>query len=216
MKGAGCNLLRRDWFALLNIQVHGINQMEHPTDDIKEVISRHPDVFREDISSYTGPLIYLELEEDASLKFCKARLLPVDLQQPMEDELDRLRHHGILSSIQHSNCATPLVLVRKSGGTLRACGDYRSTVNAAAKKASYLLLTTAEGFANLCGGTLFSMLHLHQAYQQLNVDDETAALLIVNTTKGLFKVNRLPYGVSAVPAIFQHMLEVTLAGIPGL
>ncbi|KAL1414831.1 hypothetical protein MTO96_007172 [Rhipicephalus appendiculatus] len=38
MKGAGCNLLGRDWLAPLHIQVHGINQMEHPADEIKEVI----------------------------------------------------------------------------------------------------------------------------------------------------------------------------------
>ncbi|KAL1482401.1 hypothetical protein MTO96_033819 [Rhipicephalus appendiculatus] len=30
MKGAGCNLLGRDWLAPLHIQVHGINQVEHP------------------------------------------------------------------------------------------------------------------------------------------------------------------------------------------
>ncbi|XP_037521665.1 uncharacterized protein K02A2.6-like [Rhipicephalus sanguineus] len=119
MKGARCNLLGRDWFAPLHIQVHGINHLEHPTDEIREVISRHPDVFREDINGYRGPLIHLELEEDASPKFCKARPVPLALQGPMEDELDRLQHQGILSPIQHSNWATPLVLVRKNDGTLR-------------------------------------------------------------------------------------------------
>lgn len=34
--------------------------------------------------------------------------------------------------------------------------------------------------------------------------------------KRLFKVNRLPFGVSAARAIFQRMTEVTLAGIPGM
>lgn len=115
MKGAGCNLLGRDWFTPLHIQVHGINQMEHPTDEIKEVISRHPDMFREDIDGYTGPLIQLE---DASPTFCKTRPVPLALQGPMEDELDHLQHQGILSLIQHCNWATPVVLVRKNYGAL--------------------------------------------------------------------------------------------------
>ncbi|KAL3197022.1 hypothetical protein MRX96_014871 [Rhipicephalus microplus] len=36
-------------------KVHGINQVQHSTDEIKEVILRHHDVFREDIDGYTGP-----------------------------------------------------------------------------------------------------------------------------------------------------------------
>ncbi|KAL1479628.1 hypothetical protein MTO96_034810 [Rhipicephalus appendiculatus] len=58
-------------------EVHGINHVEHPADEITEVISRHPDRFREDIDNYTGPLIHLELGEDASPKFCKARPVPL-------------------------------------------------------------------------------------------------------------------------------------------
>ncbi|XP_037505702.1 uncharacterized protein LOC119382034 [Rhipicephalus sanguineus] len=158
MKGTGCNLLGRDWFSALNIRVHGINQVAEPSQEIQEVLARHPDVFKEGIDGYVGPLVHLDLEEGATTK---------------------------------------------------------STVNAVVKKTAYPLPTTAEVFAKLRGGTTFSTLDLYQAYQQLRVDDETAALLTVNTTKGLFKVNRLPFGVSAAPAIFQRMMETTLAGIQG-
>nr|XP_037284893.1 uncharacterized protein K02A2.6-like [Rhipicephalus microplus] len=173
-------------------------------------------VFREDIDGYTGPLIHLEFEKDASHIFCKAHPVPLAMQRPIEDELGCLQHQGILSPIHHSDWVTPQVPVRKNDGTLCLCSDYRSTVNAVAKKALYPLPTTAEVFANLRGGTLFSTLDLYQAYQQLIVDDETAVLLTVNTTKELFRVNGLPIRVSTEPAIFQRMMEVTLAGIPGV
>lgn len=216
MKGTGCNLLGRDWFSALNIRVHGIHQAADPRQEIQDVLARHPDVFKEDIDGYVGPLVHLDLEEGATARFCKARPVPLAYQEPMEDELDRLQKQGILEPTQHAEMATPLVWVRKRDGTFRVCGDYRSTVNAVVKKTAYPLPTTAEVFAKLRGGTTFSTLDLYQAYQQLRVDDETAALLTVNTTKGLFKVKRLPFGISAAPAIFQRMMETTLAGIQGV
>lgn len=50
----------------------------------------------------------------------------------------------------------------------------------------------------------------------MKVDDRTAALLTVNTTKGLFKVKRLPFGISAASAIFKFNIETTLAGMQGV
>ncbi|XP_049268928.1 uncharacterized protein K02A2.6-like [Rhipicephalus sanguineus] len=190
MKGTGCNLLGRDWFSALNIRVHGINQVAEPCQEIQEVFARHPDVFKEGIDDYVGPLVRLDLEEGAT----RARPVPLAYQEPMEEELDRLQKQGIMPKWPHR----------------------WSTVNAVVKKTAYPLPTTAEVFAKLRGGTTFSTMDLYQAYQQLRVDDETAALLTVNTTKGVFEVNHLPFGVSAAPAIFQRMMETTLAGIQGV
>ncbi|UYV84832.1 K02A2.6-like, partial [Cordylochernes scorpioides] len=69
---------------------------------------------------------------------------------------------------------------------------------------------------NLAGGRVFSKLDLKDAYQQLVVDEETAELLAINTHKGLFKVNRLPFGVSCAPGIFQRQMESLIAKIPGV
>lgn len=128
---------------------------------------------------------------------CKARPISVALQALLEDKLDHLQHQSILKPTQHTKWATPLVLVQKTDGTLNVCGDYRRIVNtvtvkAAVKKASYPLPTTDEVFANLHGGTLFSMLDLYQAYLLLKVDEETAAQLTVST-KRLFGVECLPF-----------------------
>lgn len=50
----------------------------------------------------------------------------------------------------------------------------------------------------------------------MKVDEESAAVLMVNTVKGLYRVARLPFGISAAPAILQRMMENALAGIPGI
>lgn len=82
--------------------------------------------------------------------------------------------------------------------------------------AAYPLPTPTEALSNLRGGTVFSTLDLAQAYQQLRVTDTTTEMLTINTIKGLFRVKRLPFGVAAAPAIFQKVMDMTLAGIPGV
>lgn len=144
-----------------------------------------------------------------------ARPLPFALRSAVEAELDRLEAQGILEPTQHSEWATPLVLVRKSDGQLRLCGDYRSTMNAATQKAAYPLPTAEEALSHLQGGKIFSTLNLAQAYQQLPVTPEMAALLTINTLQELYRVKRLPFGVAAAPAVFLRFMETTLSGIPG-
>ena len=40
--------------------------------------------------------------------------------------------------------------------------------------------------------------------------------MTINTHKGLYRVNRLPYGVASAPAIFQKLMDQVLQGIDGV
>lgn len=150
--------------------------------------SKHAAVFSTDISGYKGSPVHLELEGEATTKFCKARPVPLAFCSAVVQELDSLEFQGVIQPVQHAASATPLVLVWKKNGTIRLCGDYRSTVNAAVKKCCYPLPTTSEVLGNLRGGIVFSTLDLFQAYQQVKVTEDTAAVLTINTIKGLYHV----------------------------
>ncbi len=64
------------------------------------------------------------------------------------------------------------------------------------------------------GGRYFTQLDLAHAYAQLAaVTAETARMLTVTTHRGLFQVNRLAFGVSTAPAIFQRLIDGLLKGI---
>lgn len=76
--------------------------------------------------------------------------------------------------------------------------------------------TINEVLNTIAGGALFTKLDLQQAYQQLVVDDDTAELMTINTHKGLFKVNRLAFGISAAPRLFQKVMDGLLKDIPGV
>lgn len=70
----------------------------------------------------------------------------------------------------------------------------------------YPLPQVDDIFANLNGGEVFSTLDLRNAYNQMS--------LVLNTHKGLYCFNRLAFGVSSAPAIFQRRMEAVLSGIP--
>ena len=106
----------------------------------------------------------------------------------------------------------------KQDGTLRICGDYKLTVNKIAKADVYPLPKIEELFTALTGGRAFSKLNLSQVYQQLAIVlcDESKPYTTINTHRGLYTYNRLPFGISAAPAIFQRTLETLLHGIPNI
>lgn len=211
--GDGPSLLGRNWFELLDLQVTGLYWTK---EDLVPFMNEFPDLFKEELGAYNGPEVKLHLRSDARPRFLKARPVPFPMKQQVEEELNRLVATGILTPLRHSEWATPLRIVKKDDGSLRICGDYRSTVNAAIQVDRYPLPTSVEAFVKLSGGQVFSKLDLKQAYTQLRVDEETAKLLTLNTPIGLMKMNRLAFGVNAAPCIFQRVMSSALAGMEGV
>ena len=69
-------------------------------------------------------------------------------------------------------------------------------------------------FSNLSSGKTFTKLDLSQAYHQLELDEQSKQYTVINTHRGLFRYNRLPFGISSAPGIFQRAIESLLSGIP--
>ena len=70
------------------------------------------------------------------------------------------------------------------------------TVNQAAKVDRYPIPNIKDLFVQLSGGKVYSKLDLSHTYQQLLLDEHSEKLLVINTQKGPFHYNRLPFGVS--------------------
>lgn len=93
--------------------------------------------------------------------------------------------------------------VLKQDGSLRISSDYKLTINQVPNHDSYPLPSMDDLFAMLAGGQAFTELDLPQTYQQMILEDESKELLTINMHHRLFRYNRLPFGVSAAPSIFQ-------------
>ena len=112
--------------------------------------------------------------------------------------------------MQHSDWAAPIVPMPKSDGSVRICGDFKLTANAATNLEVYPLPRIEDIFASLSGGKQFSKLDLAQAYLQLPLAEELQPLVTIDTHKGLYWYQRLPFGVASAPAIFQCTMETLL------
>ena len=112
--------------------------------------------------------------------------------------------------------AHSIVVVRKAGGKVRICGDFKFTINPVLKTDIYPLSLTEELFQLLNGGSMFSKIDLADAYLQIELEEESKKLVVVNTHKGLYQYQRLPFGLSCAPDLFQKIIDQTIADLPGV
>ena len=183
-----------DWSSVHHLQVQ---------ETLSKLLERHPAVFRVDLGTAKDIVATLQVDPAVAPKFYKARPVSFAMHQKVETELDRLQATGVIEPVKYSSWAAPVVPVTKQDGTVRLCGDFKLTLNKAARPDIYPLPHIDELFATLGGGQTFSKLDLSHAYQQLMLSEESKDYTTINTHKGLFRFTRLPFGASAAPAIFQ-------------
>ncbi|XP_056647241.1 uncharacterized protein K02A2.6-like [Diorhabda sublineata] len=177
---------------------------------------KYSKVFSPSLGKFNGGALRLDMQEGAKPKFCKDRSIPFALCRGIEAELDRLVTENILSPVSYSSWATPIAPVAKKNGTIRICGDYKITLNPVLLIDKYPLPRIEELFSKLQGGVEFSKIDRSQAYQQIELGNESKKLTTINTPKGLFSYNRLPFGIASAPAMFQRIMEQILAGLDGV
>ena len=119
---------------------------------------------------------------------------------------------GILSIVEFSEWAALTVYKRKKSKEIRVCADFSPGLNAALKDYHYPLPTPEEVFNKLNGGKIFSKIDLSEAYLQVPVEENSSKLLCINTHRGLYKFDRLVFGIKVAPAIFQQVMDTMLGG----
>lgn len=110
-----------------------------------------------------------------------------------------------------------MVSILKCDGAVHTCGDFRITLSPVCEVERYPLPVVDNIFAML-RRQQFSILDLHNAYNQIVLDEESRKLAVINTHKGLclFCYNRLPFRIASAPAIFQGTIEYVLQGLQGV
>ena len=206
--------IRLDWGEIKTLKLSQ-TQSECKLKELEEMLKEYESVFTDGIGTLKEQKANLKVKENCQPRFHKARQVPYALRPKVEAELRRLEEEGILSKVKYSEWATPIVPVMKRNGSVRICGDFKVSINPVLLAEQYPLPRIEDIFANLSGGQHFSKLDLKQAYHQMEVTEESKKYLTINTHKGLFKYNRLVFGVTSSPAIWQRAIDQVLQGIPG-
>lgn len=173
-------------------------------------------MFNDELGKILEERAELLLKDGSVPKFLKARSVPFALQPAVEAELNKLEGMGVISPVATSSYATPVVPVVKKDGGITLCGDYKTTLNFCLETDRYPLPRVDESFAALAGGQEFSKIDLNRADHQVVVSESSREYLTLNTHKGLFAVNRLPFGVSSAPSIFQRIMDTMLKDLKGV
>lgn len=118
----------------------------------------------------------------------------------------------MLKKVSVSEWAMPIVPVFKKDGTVRICGDFNVTVNPFLTVEQYPLQLIKDLFAGLSGGQKFHKIDLCHAYLQMQVDLVSQELLTIVTHNGLYQYQRLPFGITSAPALFQRAMDQILSG----
>ena len=81
------------------------------------------------------------------------------------------------------------------------------------KTDTYPLPRIEDLFTSLTGRQLLTKLDLAHAYQQVPLDKDSQLVTTINTHKGLYFYNRLPFGITSTPAIVTRSDKTSLIAI---
>ncbi|EGT49549.1 hypothetical protein CAEBREN_25644 [Caenorhabditis brenneri] len=180
-----------------------------------EIQSKYKPVLQVELGKCTKGKASLQLKADVKPVFRKARPVPYAALPVVSAEIDRLMNTGVITPVEHAEWAAPVVAVSKKNGTTRLCADFSTGLNDSIENNNHPLPTADEIFAKLNGGLYFSQIDLADAYLQCEVDEQAKQLLVINTHRGLFCYNRLPFGIKSAPGIFQSFMDRLINGLDG-
>ena len=142
------------------------------------------------------------------------RRVPFALRPKIKEMVEEMLELGV---IQESNSpwSSPVVLVKKRGGDLRFCVDYRA-LNAVTRKDVFPMPRIDDMLDQLGGKRIFSTLDARSGYWQIKLGESSREKTAFATHDGLFEFRVLPFGVCNGPATFQRVMQQALRGLSDL
>lgn len=183
------------------------------TEAVKQLLHRNLSVFSRgetDLGRTHLTMHEIDTGEAKPIKL-PPRRVPLHLQQEVADGLKQMLDSGIIRP-SCSPWAAPVVLVRKKGGGLRFCVDYRK-LNDVTSKDAYPLPRIDDALDSLSHACWFSTLDLASGYWQVEVDPKDRYKTAFITRQGLFEFNVLSFGLCNAPSTFQRLMDLILADL---
>lgn len=137
--------------------------------------------------------------------------IPPNQYGEVREHITKLLKKGIIKP-SNSPYASPIVLVRKSDGSLRLCVDY-SQLNSKTKRDAFPLPRIDESFDALQGAKFFSTIDLASGYHQVAVREQDQAKTAFTTPFGIFEYSQMTFRVCNGPSTFQHLMQSSMGDL---
>ena len=128
--------------------------------------------------------------------------------QVLREWLDENLRKGFIRP-SSSHVASPVLFVKKPGGGLRLCTDFRA-LNNVSEKDRYPLPLIKETLNNMKGMKYFTKIDIISAFNNVRMKEGQEFLTAIRTRYGLFESLVMPFGLTGAPATFQRFINDTL------
>ena len=189
--------------------------IQSPGVDATEIRGKYPKLF-EGLGNF-GEEYTIRIKDEAQPHaLYTPRAVPFPLREKVRRELDRMEKLGVISKVDEPTlwCAG-MVVVPKSNGTVRICVDLKP-LNEDVLREAHPIPKVDEILAQLAGATIFSKLDANSGFWQIPLSPESRPLTIFITPSGRYYFNKLPFGISSAPEVFQKRMKKILDGLPGV
>jgi len=156
--------------------------------------------------------VTLKLRKNTTPVFHRARDIPHALVNQVEKELDSLETAGIITKSETSDWGSPLVVIPKTDGGVRLCVDYKTGERLT--NAHYPIRKIDDILNSLRNSCYFCRLDIFKAYLHIPVDEQSSIIQTISTHRGIYRINRLSFGIKMAPSEFNQIIDQILREVP--
>ena len=144
------------------------------------------------------------------------RNVPIPLRPKVQKELQRMKTLGVISPVTDPTpwCAG-MVVVPKRSGDVRICIDLKP-LNDGVMRETFPIPVVDDSLAKLAGARIFSKVDANSRFWQIPLAPQSRHLTTFITPFGRFCFNKLPFGISSAPELYQRRMSQILAGLEGV
>ena len=144
------------------------------------------------------------------------RRVPLPLMEPVKKELKKMESQGVISKVEGpTNWCAGMVVVPKPNQKVRICVDL-THLNKSVQRECHILPSVDHTLAQLAGAQFFTKLDANSGFWLVPLSQKSARLTTFITPYGRYCFNRLPFGISSAPELFQRRMSIALEGLDGV
>ena len=199
--------------ALTSLQI--VQRVDTTYTSVADATKDFPKVFS-GLGNFGEPYT-IQLKEDAKpYALFTPRNVPLPLRKKVGEELNRMESLGVISKVNEPTpwCAG-LVVVPKKSGDVRLCVDLK-VLNESVLRETHPIPKVEDSLAQLSGATLFTKLDANSGFWQIPLSESSRLLTTFITPFGRYAFNKLPFGISSAPELFQKRINLILEGLEGV